>query len=155
MTPPLMPSSAVNPAARLAAFYEALTPQMLDQLSAYYAPDARFKDPFNNVTGTSAIRAIFQHMFDTLENPRFVVHCVSGDDVQGFLTWTLYFHTRSGKQVRGWEIHGATHVQWASDGRVAVHRDYWDAAEELYEKVPVLGSVMRLLKRRLATPVPS
>ena len=154
MTQPLS-SSAETPAARLAAFYEALTPQTLDQLSVYYAPDARFKDPFNNVTGTSAIRAIFQHMFDTLENPRFVVHSVSGDSVQSFLTWTLYFHTRSGKQVRGWEIHGATHVQWAPDGRVAVHRDYWDAAEELYEKIPVLGGLMRLLKRRLATPVPS
>jgi len=32
--------------------------------------------------------------------------------------------------------------------RVAVHRDYWDAAEELYEKLPVLGSLMRWLKRR-------
>lgn len=152
MTQPLMPS-AVTPAARLATFYEALTPQTLDQLPDYYAPDARFKDPFNDVTGASAIRAIFQHMFDTLENPRFVVHSVSGDSAQSFLTWTLYFYTRSGKQVRGWEIHGATHVQWAPDGRVAVHRDYWDVAEELYEKVPVLGSVMRLLKRRLATPV--
>jgi steroid delta-isomerase len=29
-----------------------------------------------------------------------------------------------------------------------MHRDYWDAAEELYEKLPVLGSVMRWLKAR-------
>jgi hypothetical protein len=32
--------------------------------------------------------------------------------------------------------------------RVAVHRDYWDAAEELYEKLPVVGGVMRWLKKR-------
>jgi hypothetical protein len=25
--------------------------------------------------------------------------------------------------------------------------DYWDAAEELYEKLPVLGGLMRWLKR--------
>ena len=30
------------------------------------------------------------------------------------------------------------------------HRDYWDAAEELYEKLPVLGALMRLLRRKLA-----
>jgi hypothetical protein len=29
-----------------------------------------------------------------------------------------------------------------------VHRDYWDAAEELYEKLPVVGSLMRWLKRQ-------
>jgi hypothetical protein len=28
-----------------------------------------------------------------------------------------------------------------------MHRDYWDAAEELYEKLPVLGGLMRFLKR--------
>jgi hypothetical protein len=33
---------------------------------------------------------------------------------------------------------------------VAVHRDYWDAAEELYEKLPLLGSLMRFLKRQAA-----
>ena len=147
-------NDAANPLARLGAFYEALTPSTLDQLSDHYAQHARFKDPFNDVVGIPAIRAIFQHMFDTLENPRFVVHQASGDAAQGFLTWTLHFHSQTGKQVRAWEIHGATHVQWDADGRVALHRDYWDAAEELYEKLPVLGSLMRFLKRRLATVVP-
>jgi len=28
------------------------------------------------------------------------------------------------------------------------HRDYWDAAEELYEKLPVIGALMRWLKKR-------
>jgi len=31
---------------------------------------------------------------------------------------------------------------------VSLHRDYWDAAEELYEQIPVLGGFMRWLKRR-------
>lgn len=29
-----------------------------------------------------------------------------------------------------------------------MHRDYWDAAEELYEKLPVLGDLMRWLRRQ-------
>jgi hypothetical protein len=33
-------------------------------------------------------------------------------------------------------------------GLITLHRDYWDAAEELYEKLPLLGSLMRWLKRR-------
>ena len=44
-------------------------------------------------------------------------------------------------------IRGATHLRFAADGRVSFHRDYWDAAEELYEKLPLLGSLMRGLKR--------
>jgi hypothetical protein len=39
---------------------------------------------------------------------------------------------------------------WCLDeaGRITVHRDYWDAAEELYEKLPLVGRLMRWLKRR-------
>jgi len=33
---------------------------------------------------------------------------------------------------------------------VTYHRDYWDTAEELYAKLPLLGGLMRLLRRRLA-----
>jgi len=31
---------------------------------------------------------------------------------------------------------------------VAAHRDYWDAAE-LYETLPVLGALLRAVKRRM------
>jgi hypothetical protein len=31
---------------------------------------------------------------------------------------------------------------------VSFHRDYWDAAEEMYEKLPVVSGLMRWLKRR-------
>jgi hypothetical protein len=34
------------------------------------------------------------------------------------------------------------------EGRITLHRDYWDAAEELYEKLPLIGSLMRWLKKR-------
>ena len=35
-----------------------------------------------------------------------------------------------------------------AQGQVTLHRDYWDAAEELYEKLPVVGALMRWLKKR-------
>jgi hypothetical protein len=35
-------------------------------------------------------------------------------------------------------------------GLIVLHRDYWDAAEELYEKLPVVGALMRWLRRRAA-----
>jgi steroid delta-isomerase len=47
-------------------------------------------------------------------------------------------------------IPGASHIRFAADGRVVYHRDYWHAAEELYEKLPVLGILMRWLKCQAA-----
>lgn len=138
--------------ARLAAFYESLSPQTVQHLADLYDAQAQFKDPFNEVKGVPAIAAIFQHMFDALESPRFVVNETVAQGEQALLTWTFYFHTRTGRRTRAWEIHGASHIRWGASGKVVLHRDYWDAAEELYEKLPVLGGLMRFLKRRLGTP---
>ena len=40
-------------------------------------------------------------------------------------------------------------LKLAPDGRVRWHRDYWDAAGELYEKLPVIGAVMRWLRHQM------
>jgi ketosteroid isomerase-like protein len=149
--PPPEPSRAAphprqTPAQDLARFYEALTPASLAALDVRYAADARFKDPFNEVTGTAAIRRIFAHMFATTEAPRFVVTDCIEQGEQAMLGWEFHFVLRG----RALTVRGVTHLRFDADGRVVLHRDYWDAAEELYEQLPLLGGVMRLIKRRLS-----
>jgi steroid Delta-isomerase len=135
---------------RIVRLYETVRPQDLDRLAALYTPDARFKDPFNEVQGPEAIRRIFEHMFLTTREPRFVVHQAVQQGSQAFLTWDFHFRQpRLGPAVQ--TIRGSSHLVLAADGRIAVHRDYWDAAEELYEKLPVLGALMRWLKKRAAS----
>ncbi|MBP9954953.1 MAG: nuclear transport factor 2 family protein, partial [Ottowia sp.] len=72
-------------------------------------------------------------------------HIVQGD--QAFLVWEFRFRMRRWRPQVEQCIHGATLVRFDAQGRVALHRDYWDAAQELYEKLPVLGGLMRWLRR--------
>ena len=133
--------------AKLVRYFESLSPAALARLEEIYAPDARFKDPFNEVKGLPSIRAVYEGMYRQVDRPRFEVtraFC-QGDDA--FLAWNFLFFFKDDKS-REQTIRGATHILFEADGRVAVHRDYWDAAEELYEKLPVLGPLMRWLKRR-------
>jgi len=134
--------------ARVVAFFEHLSPGDLARIGEFYAADARFKDPFNEVQGVTAISAVFAHMYGALETPRFIVHVSVAHGDQCFLTWDFRFRFRRFAPPVDQVIHGATHLCFAADGRIAVHRDYWDAAEELYEKVPAVGTLMRWLKRR-------
>lgn len=142
-------SDADQAAARVALFFETLTPSALAQLGEVYTQDASFKDPFNEVQGLDAIRAIYHHMYQALDAPRFVVTGQLAGPGECFLRWE--FHFRFQGRLQNLTIRGATHLLLASDGRISVHRDYWDAAEELYEKLPVLASLMRWLKRRART----
>lgn len=141
-----------TPLHRLAAFYESLAPDTVGDLDRLYTPDALFKDPFNEVRGTAAIARIFLHMFAVLEAPRFTVEQMFSDGqeppAEAFLAWRFDFR-RSG---HAFTIRGSTHIRFDARGRVCAHRDYWDTAEELYAKLPLLGPVVRWLTRRLGTP---
>lgn len=133
-----------NAVEELVHFYETLTPATLaDGLRRVYAPDARFKDPFNDVQGLEAIGRVFEHMFEQVSHPRFQVTRRMVHGSEAFLIWDLI--------ARPYSIHGASHIVFDAAGKVSCHRDYWDAAGEVYEKVPVLGVLMRWLKSRLAT----
>lgn len=135
--------------AQIVHFFETLTPQSVAQLGALYHPQAHFTDPFNDVAGVPAITRIFEHMFVSLVQPRFVVIERVLQGSQCFLTWEFRFYFKGYKAGQEQVILGASHLLLSESGLVMLHRDYWDAAQELYEKLPVLGSVMRWLKRRV------
>jgi ketosteroid isomerase-like protein len=141
----------MDPVTRLKEFYETLDVRRLEHIGDYYADDVRFKDPFNDVRGVEAVRGVLAHMFRQLDRPRFVVRDTLASGPQAFLTWDFLFERRG----RTFTIRGASHLRFAADGRVDLHRDYWDAAEELYEKLPVLGALMRWLKKMLAASKPT
>lgn len=143
------PASDISAAvARLVHFYEHLVPADVARIGELYAPDAYFKDPFNEVRGVPAIARIFAHMFDTLEQPRFVITAQVVQGAQCFLAWEFRFAFRRFAPGIGQTVRGASHLVFDAQHRVAHHRDYWDAAEELYEKLPVLRALMRWLRRR-------
>jgi steroid delta-isomerase len=135
-----------NSVKQLVYFFEHISEQHVQDLSAMYTSDAFFKDPFNEVRGVAEITRIFRHMFVQVNQPRFHITSTVLEGDNAFLCWDFYFRM---KRFRTAEqcIRGATHIRFASDGRVAMHRDYWDAAEELYEKLPLLGGLMRVLRK--------
>ena len=46
-------------------------------------------------------------------------------------------------------VPGMTHLRFDGDGKITSHRDLFDAAEGFYEALPVIGGVLRAIKRRL------
>ncbi|MDW5419013.1 nuclear transport factor 2 family protein [Iodobacter sp. CM08] len=125
-------------------WYSQISPQTLPQLGQFYAADARFKDPFNDVQGVAAIEAIFSHMFATTDKPRFIIAERLEQGQQAFITWTFEFNL----QGKPYQIIGGSHLVFNANGDVTLHRDYWDAAEELLQKLPLIGAPIRWLRRR-------
>lgn len=135
---------------RLIAFYHSLTPESVARFPEFYGAHAHFKDPFNEVRGVEAIQQVFRHMFRQVDAPRFVVTGQVADARGAVLVWEFHYRMQRWRRGEAQVIHGVSHLRWDADGKVDYHRDYWDAAEELYGKLPVIGSLMRRLRSTLA-----
>jgi steroid Delta-isomerase len=101
------------------------------------------------VFGVTEIQRIFGHMYAVLEAPYFVVTDRMVDGHQCFLTWEFRFRFRRFNPKVDQTVRGGSHLKLTSDGRIHYHRDYWDAAEELYEKLPLLNRLMHWLKQKI------
>lgn len=132
--------------AELVDWYAHLQPATLMEIERFYAASACFKDPFNTVQSRDGIHDIFRHMFKTVDDPVFIIHEQLLDGSQAFLTWDFRFHRHN----KLYQLHGGSHLRFDPQGRVIMHRDYWDSAEELLHKLPLIGPPLRLLRRLLS-----
>lgn len=132
----------------LKRYFETLTLESVQDLAKHYAANAYFKDPFNEARSIDAIEKVFRHMFENLDAPAFAIQEMWTRDGGTVFLWEFTFRFR-GKDPAPQRFTGMSLLRFNAEGKVSHHRDYWDAAEEIYEKFPLLGSVLRWIKRRI------
>lgn len=134
--------------ARLTRFFETLTLQSVGNLGEFYTPNTYVKGPLHEVRTSAELAAVLTRLFSRVEVPRFEVTATVLQHNQAMVIWNLHFHAKRWLDDEQ-TLHGASHLRFAGDGRVAYQRDYWDATEDIYDKLPVLGQALRWLRTRL------
>lgn len=129
---------------------ESLRPERLADLGEFYAPDARFSDPFHQaVQGRQAILGLYANMFASLHAPHFHSlglastgpgHCVA-------VRWVFGFSIHSRAPAKA--IAGTSWLTFNADGQIVLHEDHWDASL-LLDAFPVIGGLTRMVKQRIA-----
>lgn len=127
-------------------YFERLTPQSLPDLAAIATPDMRFRDPFNDVRGLDRVLRLLATMY-AHGTPRFEVLDRALGQSAGYILWR--FTNDPGGGAAPWTITGMSEIHFAADGRVSEHIDHWDSGGQFYERIPVLGWLIRLVRRRL------
>ncbi|MDW5376152.1 nuclear transport factor 2 family protein [Halomonas sp. HP20-15] len=131
------------------AFYNKLDKSCTKHLPEIYTADIRFIDPFQRIEGIAALTGYFDSLYANLESAHFEFAQRQRQGDQAFVCWTLTLvHPRlaGGRRVA---IEGCSRLRFRGD-RVCEHHDYFDAGALLYEHLPLLGTAIRWLKRRLA-----
>ena len=114
---------------------------------AYEDTDA-FVRSSNVIEGDfAALRVYFQRVLTALAESKFIVDDVATGADGSYVRWRWVWRRRAKDPQR--TVVGVTHLRFAADGRITHHADLFDAAEGFYETLPVVGGLLRAIKRRL------
>ena len=143
----------VHPVDAYVRAFTALTPDNVGKLYDLVADDVFFTDPFNVIHGKDGFRRIFEHMFETCTDPRFIVSDVAHSTTASYLRWQM-----TGR-LKSWPyttllFDGMTEVHVDQQGKISRHIDHWDSASQLIRHLPVIGAIIRpILKLFQLKPV--
>ena len=127
---------------------ETLSPETLADLTQFVTPDVHFVDPFNDVRDADAMRRVFEDMFETVGDISFQVDSLCVDGAVALMAWRFSGTLRG----RSFTLDGMSKLRFADDGRVCEHIDHWDSATQFYLRLPVIGWLLSLVRRRVSTP---
>lgn len=132
------------------AIYHNLSKNNLDSLNLIYHKDICFEDPLHKIIGLNDFIDYFNNLFTHVNSCTFEVNHTIQSPNEAAIYWVMrYQHPKlnSGKTI---SITGHSHLK-AMDNKVIYHRDYLDAGAMIYEHIPLLGGVIRYLKKRINT----
>ncbi|WP_020209626.1 nuclear transport factor 2 family protein [Gilvimarinus chinensis] len=137
---------------RLMDHYKTFNTESVNDIAALYHENTVFIDPVTQIEGRESLQAYFTSMAEGLKTCRFEFEQVITQQQEGVyhtcLTWVMTFiHPKlnSGAPV---SVPGVSYLQHSADA-IYRHRDYYDLGAMLYEKIPVLGTLVSHLRKRL------
>ena len=129
-------------------FYEQFSVDALRQLDEIYTQDIEFIDPVHRIEGLLGVKSYLRKMARNLSHYRIEYLDTVVNEESAWVKWNMYF---AHPGLNGGNIicvRGMSHLRFTS--KVYYHEDCYDLGALLYEHVPVLGAVLRSLKKRMA-----
>jgi limonene-1,2-epoxide hydrolase len=119
------------------------------QIRDVYAPRLFFNDTLKTVRDVDALEKYFLSSDDGMAAYGLKVEQTASTPEGVFVRWRMDVTFRKFHKGQVQSSIGITHIRFDKDGRVVYHQDYWDSGSNFYEKLPVLGMLIRAVKNRL------
>lgn len=133
---------------QLVAFYQQLETSRLSMLADIYHPQIRLCDPIGEHQGLAVVEGYFAALLKNMRYCRFEVTLTREFDADALLLWRMEYAHPALQGGAHQTLEGSSYLQ-LRDGKVFFQRDYYDMGAMLYEKLPLLGTIVRRVKKRL------
>lgn len=131
-------------AARVAAAIESAHTDGAAALLRCSSENIRFEDPISRVNGLAGLKRVMDHTWRAVPGSRFKVREQAVVGNKAYTRWSLV-REEGGKEIRLIEAIGESTLD--EQGRIMRHVDYWDSVQVLYGRIPVLGWLLKRIRK--------
>jgi hypothetical protein len=134
---------------RTRQFFDRLDKHHLELVDRFYDPDATFQDPIHRLRGSTAVKSYYERLYKEVDSIRFEYFKALESENLVSLEWRMHLTTPALNGGRELTVDGASLIEFGGrEGKAVSHRDYFDMGEFVYERVPILGWLIREIKER-------
>lgn len=150
----------MNAIKKFESFYVDLESMKVEELADIYSNDVTFIDPIAAHSGIAAVQTYFTKLLRNAKNCSFTIHSIdkvaslsneekSGSALLAYLvTWKMTFTTSGINKGNPIDVDGISQLK-IRDDKIIFHRDYYDLGQMVYENIPLLGRIIKRIKRKL------
>lgn len=139
--------------ARLEKFlgnFNSLNRDTLKLLSSMYADEISFQDPIHEIHGLNKLREYFERMYKHTLSCRFEFDSRLMLGNEAMVVWKMELRHRALNGGKAFWVPGASHLKFQQQGDLVIyHRDFFDVGALLYERVPVLRTLIQTIKSQV------
>ena len=128
------------------SIYPKLNKNNLALLKEIYSDNVVFTDPMHEVQGIDALSAYFEHLYQNMDHCHFHILQVIAQEGQACIVWRMEYAHQKIKKGQTIVVDGTSHLQFSE--KIDSHRDYLDLGQMLYEHLPLIGAVIKTIKKR-------
>lgn len=135
---------------RFLEFFSDMSPERVKrQVRGVYAANALLYDTLVLHSGIDAIETYFVKTAERAKGVKVVPLDVLRKDNDIYLKWQMDI-TWSAFQTGTTTSFGMSHLRFNAQGQVILHYDFWDSTAGFFEHLPVVGAIIRWIKRKVA-----
>ena len=127
--------------------YQKLNKDNFHELAKIYSKDVIFIDAVQEIQGLDALQRYFSKLYKNISFCQFDIEQSIVQQGQASIIWTMTFAHKKLKSGQRISVNGCSHLKFAD--KIYYHRDYLDMGQMIYEHLPLLGSAVKFIKKRV------
>lgn len=133
------------------AFFSSFESNRIDTLlDKTYASDVYFNDTLKTIRGIDSLAHYLKDSAAAVENCRVeVIEVTRSENNEHYVRWKMLIRFKRFKKGQDTWTVGMSHLRFNTDGLVVYHQDYWNATDGIFRHIPILGSMINAVIKRL------